>query len=256
MINNWHDYGYKNFEQIKHLITMHKNNLTQKINIIKDDYKNNNNSYCKIVIVSIVASMLFMLANCSGGLYKDNLNNQNQLSGDRSSKFIAFSIFQKPKKIEKLSLQEIRQRAFLDTIAYAEGSKWDICYGGYKANYANKSYPCPRRKLNGITSSAFGAFQILDTTWRANADKDCKSNYNKLCQIKIANKLLKNGGISKLVKTGKITHAIYKSSRIWASMPTSRGKSAYGQPSHKVNKLLGYYNHKVNLYTKKQGGLA
>ena len=245
-----HDMGIKILEKVKPLITMHKNIVKQKINIVKIKNTDNNQIIKKVFIFIIVGLLLISLKSCN---FESTSNKQHH----KPRVFLALAMphLRAKEKPVQLPIAEIRQRAFLDTIAYAEGSKWDICYGGYKANYNSKSYPCPRRRLNGITSSAFGAFQILDTTWRANADKECMHNFSKICQIKIANKLLKSGGISKLIQSGNITPAINKSSRIWASMPTSRGKSAYGQPSHKLSKLLSYYNKKVNLYIAKQGGL-
>lgn len=55
-------------------------------------------------------------------------------------------------------------RAFLDLIAWSEGSDYNILFGGGKfSSYAD--HPNRRIKAGGYTSSAAGRYQILDKTW-------------------------------------------------------------------------------------------
>lgn len=223
------------------------------------------------VCIIIALYMLYSVVVCPFLLFnlkKDNniLRNEiNALKTDlhklkKDNNIIArfnFNVFAKKKKMHNSELQggrsnldpEVNIRALIDTIAESEGGSWHICYGGIKANYS-LPYPCPRRKIGKYISSAYGSFQVLDTTWQALAPKECKKisqNNAQKCQIKVFKKILANRKILNQVNNGNISAIMPVLGKEWASVPDS----PYGQKAKfSKTEFIAKFEDKREKYSK------
>jgi len=140
------------------------------------------------------------------------------------------------------------QRALLDTISFAEGTYTKNREQGYKIMFTGKRFDAPPwkhpEKLNsggGYTSDAAGRYQFLSTTWKRLKLPDFTPNN----QDKGALQLIQNryGAYqSELESKGLTDNLMNKISGEWASFPTLRGASAYGQPVKKADTLRKKYN--------------
>jgi muramidase (phage lysozyme)/murein DD-endopeptidase MepM/ murein hydrolase activator NlpD len=137
--------------------------------------------------------------------------------------------------------------AFLDTIAYAEGTLrpdgYEITYGYEQiTNFDKHPDRVICRKYNGrdLCSSAAGRYQFLTTTWNEYAQPDFTSE----SQDRAAIALLKAKGILPLIEKGNIALAIQKSGSTWASFPHNN----YGQRQLSLKKLLNVYQERKKTY--------
>ena len=150
-------------------------------------------------------------------------------------------------------------RAFLDLIAYGEGTDngiqptkckgYDVICGGKLFSDFSK-HPGVYVKLNPrLTSSAAGRYQILEKFAKHYMKQLRLPDFGPDSQDKIAIQLIKECKALEDIYAGRIHSAIYKCSSRWASMPTkSSGKSAYGQRTEKIDKLIEVF--------KKAGGVV
>ncbi|MBK5008375.1 glycoside hydrolase family 104 protein [Pseudomonas sp. S60] len=136
---------------------------------------------------------------------------------------------------------------FLDLLAWSEGTStikasddgYNVLYGGgLFQGYADH----PRRKLtfpiNGklVTSTAAGRYQFLAGTWDEVVSKyGFHGRFTPEAQDLAAIKKLGERGALQLIKDGRISEAIAKCSKEWASFPGN----TYGQNPHRLEKLLG-----------------
>ena len=137
--------------------------------------------------------------------------------------------------------------AFLDTIAYAEGTfredGYEITYGYERINNLSK-HPdkviC--RQYNGrrLCSSAAGRYQFMPTTWA----EVKQSDFSPESQDKGAIALMKARGILPLVENGQIALAIHKARYTWASFPGN----SYGQRQVQLKDLLDFYEKRKKEY--------
>lgn len=136
----------------------------------------------------------------------------------------------------KLSIEEARVRAFLRVIRVGEGTELDKGYqtlygGNVFSGYADH----PRLKITAgkYTSTAAGAYQILEKTWNELVKKYGFKDFSPENQDRAAIKLLIRRGALDYIKRGDIEHAIRGdgkakgSNKEWASQP----ESPYGQPT-------------------------
>lgn len=150
-----------------------------------------------------------------------------------------------------LLLERSEIKAFLDTIAYAEGT---LHSDGYRTMYGNflfynfRDHP---RKINTailgkkvVKSSAAGRYQILTKTWDGLNNKFNFQNFTPLTQDKAALALAREAGALNLILTGQIDKALVKLNKIWSSLPGA----IYGQPTVKLDKLRTFYNQSVKYY--------
>lgn len=157
-----------------------------------------------------------------------------------------------------LPIDELREhldspavKAFLDTIAYAEGTLHkegyrhmfgDLCCKALKRHPCRIiCAPCGDREL---CSSAAGKYQFLQKTWEHVARKTGIDSFSPLHQDCGAVYLLKKSGALELIKKEEFSGALEKSNKIWASLPGAH----YKQPTksklelHKIFlKQLAYY---------------
>jgi muramidase (phage lysozyme) len=155
---------------------------------------------------------------------------------------------------------EINVKAFLDMIAYGEGMTNEPD-GGYKTIVGYQRFSSYRQHPNKCIyirsirdcSTAAGRYQFLNKTWYRLQSRLRLPDFSPESQDKAAIQLLKDGGILHLIQQGKIDQAIFKSSRIWASMPKSYNNRSYysNQPAKRVQDLRAKYNQFVKEYQKK-----
>lgn len=147
-------------------------------------------------------------------------------------------------------------KAFLDTIAYAEGTDngvqktkdhgYDVLVGG-KLFTDYKDHPriavyIPRA---AVWSTAAGRYQILARTFDYYKGKLGLTDFSPESQDKIAIALITDKGAYTLIQEGYFDDAVKKCCKIWASLPGA----GYGQHELDMNQLR-------KIYVSKGGTLA
>jgi muramidase (phage lysozyme) len=131
-------------------------------------------------------------------------------------------------------------RAFLTMIQYSEGTYgkdgYRKLYGGGLFNDLSK-HPNVRVTKWGITSTAAGAYQILNKTWNEVQAKLKLPDFSPLSQDKAAIELIRRRKALDDVLAGRFAQAIEKCRKEWASLPGA----GYGQNEKNVNSLLAVY---------------
>ena len=142
------------------------------------------------------------------------------------------------------------RRAFLDTLAYAEGTA-NYPNTGYNTMFTGKQfsgYKDHPRKLQSsgrYTSDAAGRYQFLSTTW----DGLGLADFSPANQDKGALKLLAPHVLQAIDK-GDFATAFHGARKTWASLPGA----GYGQPEKKMKTLVGYANTRLEKYKKGEIG--
>jgi len=147
-------------------------------------------------------------------------------------------------------LQKPEVRSYLDTVSYAEGTSGPA---GYQTMFTGKQFdpskgwrhPRQIQKGGGYTSDAAGKYQYLSTTWEGVKKELGLPDFSPQSQDIGALHLLKRRGALDPLLKGDITTAIYKSAPEWASLPTAKGGSYYGQPSKSLKALQDYYQKQL-----------
>ncbi|GKT19563.1 hypothetical protein AVHY2522_22940 [Acidovorax sp. SUPP2522] len=134
------------------------------------------------------------------------------------------------------------QKAFLDMIAFAEGTAgrgddgYNILFGGAEFDgYAR--HPRVYVPFGNTTSSAAGRYQFLARTWDGLAAKLGLPDFGPASQDAGALELIRERGALADVQAGRTVRAINKVARVWASLPGA----GYGQPERRLSALLNAY---------------
>lgn len=135
--------------------------------------------------------------------------------------------------------------AFLDTIAYAEGTPRFSLIEGYDVLVGGKTFDGfddhPRQsvwlKSYNIHSTAAGRYQFLVRTWDDLAKRFHLTDFSPTSQDEAAKQLIRQCRALGLVYDGRIAEAIHACRRIWASLPGA----GYGQRELDTDELLGVY---------------
>lgn len=130
--------------------------------------------------------------------------------------------------------------AFLDMIAWSEGTSGPDGYrtlfgGGTFDSYAD--HPRTVVRASGYASSAAGRYQILAKTWDSLKSKLGLTDFSPDSQDKCAIELIRERGALNDVQAGRVTDAISKVAKVWASLPGA----GYNQPERKLAALLQAY---------------
>lgn len=149
-------------------------------------------------------------------------------------------------------------RAFLDTIAYSEGTFYKYGYhDAFAHHYIDDLEKMERTKYYFTTThgkrqytTAQGRYQYLWESWHRLAKGKCKHSRTKWCQDSVAINDLKARGIYRLIMAGDIRGAMHKSHNCWVSFPPRTGGSKYHQPTRKIDDLLRFYNQRLKTYEK------
>ena len=143
------------------------------------------------------------------------------------------------------SVQERNVAAFLNTIAYAEGTSGPDGYrtlfgGGLFDSYADH----PRQYFNfrnsrgeQLKTSAAGRYQFLARTWDALRAKLNLADFGPAAQDLAAIELIRERGALGDVQAGRFAAAVAKCAPVWASLPGA----GYAQPERKLSALLASY---------------
>lgn len=143
----------------------------------------------------------------------------------------------KIKEMNKVSVAYKNVRAFLIMIQYAEGTYGKDGYkmlygGGYFGDYSK--HPNTKVTKWGITSTAAGAYQILNKTWNELQVRLKLPDFSPLSQDKAAIELIRRRKALDDVYAGRFAEAIAKCRKEWASLPGA----GYGQNEKNVKSLL------------------
>jgi muramidase (phage lysozyme) len=139
----------------------------------------------------------------------------------------------------------VNEKAWLDVIAYAEGT-YGVGDNGYNQTFAYRTFRSyadhPRISITsgGYTSTAAGRYQFLNTTW----DGLNLPDFSPQNQDKGALMLTERRGALGDVQAGNISSALQKCNKEWASFPGS----PYGQPTKSEGELLNFFNRRVQAY--------
>ena len=140
-------------------------------------------------------------------------------------------------------------RAFMDTLAFAEGTRERYNYIFTFATFSSYA-DHPRRVIcaGKLCSTAAGRYQFLSRTWDGLAPGLGLSDFTPPSQEKAALEIIRRAGAYNLVlKSGvyeNFTAALRKLNTTWASLPGS----PYGQPTHPTAELWKAYKASLAKY--------
>lgn len=137
------------------------------------------------------------------------------------------------------------ERAFLDMLAYAEGTSgpdgYRTMFGGRLfdsfADHPRVYTPFTNGRGEQLTSSAAGRYQFLARTWDALQRRLSLPDFGPASQDAAALELVRERGALNDVRAGRLATAIAKVAPIWASMPGA----GYAQPEKKLPTLIAQY---------------
>lgn len=137
------------------------------------------------------------------------------------------------------------ERAFLDMIAYAEGTNgpngYSTLFGGALADNLGDHPRVYKTFTNGrgetLRTSAAGRYQFLARTWDALAASLNLPDFGPQSQDAAALELVRQRGALNDVRAGRTEQAITKCAPVWASLPGA----GYAQPERKLTTLLAQY---------------
>lgn len=143
------------------------------------------------------------------------------------------------------------ERQWLNLISFAEGTwtsqgpKYNIMFGGGQFKDLSR-HPDKVVRTPGYASAAAGAYQFMPGTWGGVAKKLGLRDFGPQAQDLAAIQLMRARGVDPA--TAAITPAnVAKLAPEWASLPTMKGGSYYGQPSKSFSTLANF--------VKKSGGV-
>lgn len=150
---------------------------------------------------------------------------------------------------------ERRVKAFLDTIAAAEGTATPE---GYRTQYTGTKFSsfqdhprqmrCGRRYGKKLCSDAAGRYQFLSTTWDRFAKKFGVKDFSPHNQDLMAIELIREKGALEDIEAGRVEPAVRKLAYIWPSFRRFGGTVDSSLP-----KLEAMYQQNLELYRQ---GLA
>lgn len=144
-------------------------------------------------------------------------------------------------------MNEHNRRAFLDMIAFSEGTYgkgdngYDVLVGGGTFD-SYKDHPRKVMSINMhgqvIRSTAAGRYQILARYYDAYAKELGLKNFGPPAQDAIALQMIKEQKALPSIDAGNIEEAIRRCANIWASLPGA----GYGQHENRMDLLLKKYD--------------
>ena len=144
-------------------------------------------------------------------------------------------------------------KAFLDTIAWAEGTArpdgYRLLFTGAKFSSLADHPREIRCELSGTQrrcSSAAGRYQFLETTWDEVALELGLTDFSPFSQDLAAIELIKRNGALVDVELRRFESAIGKLAPIWASLPGN----GYGQPQKSTKELKAVYQKNIHKYQR------
>lgn len=132
------------------------------------------------------------------------------------------------------------ERAFLDMIAYAEGT---ASANGYRMLFGGRLFDSyadhPRIYIpfRTTTTSAAGRYQILARTWDTLKTRLNLPDFSPASQDAAALELVRERGALNDVRAGRVVQAVGKVAKVWASLPGA----GYNQPERKLSSLVSAF---------------
>jgi muramidase (phage lysozyme) len=136
------------------------------------------------------------------------------------------------------------EQAWLDTIAWAEGTygpqgrRYNITFG-YQPIKDLSRHPDRVVKSGGYASAAAGAYQFMPGTWSPLQKRLGLPDFGPRSQDLAALQLMRDRGVDP-AKDPISAKTLNKLASTWASFPTLKGGSYYGQPSKSLESLLKF----------------
>ncbi len=143
------------------------------------------------------------------------------------------------------------RRALLNTIRYAEGTWLNDSVAGYRVLYGGGRFSDLSRHpeitvRRRYTSAAAGAYQFLPTTWNRAAERLRLRDFRPASQDQAALHLVQQrGALSTFDRQGLSAEVLARLAPEWASLPTLRGESHYGQPVKRREELQRFYEREL-----------
>gem|GEM_PF-7009058 len=138
-------------------------------------------------------------------------------------------------------------RAFLDTIAYAEGTYdpegYRIMFGGDRFDNFDV-HPNVCVPFSDTCSTAAGRYQFLNRTWDSLASDLSLSDFSPENQDIAAVQLIQGEGAFDDIEANRFEEAAGKVANIWASFPGA----GYGQPEKDLQELKQFYEARQSQY--------
>lgn len=135
-------------------------------------------------------------------------------------------------------------RRWLNLISFAEGTygkqgpRYDITFG-YRPIKDLSKHPDQVVRSGGYSSAAAGAYQFMPGTWQRAAQAVKASDFGPRSQDLAALQLMRWRGVDP-DKAPISPETVAKLSGEWASFPTLKGVSAYGQPAKSYEQLAKF----------------
>ena len=140
------------------------------------------------------------------------------------------------------------RRALLNTIRYAEGTWKEGADVGYRVMFGGSlmktldRHPDRINYTSGYASAAAGAYQFMPATWRLAVRALDLVGFGPHAQDQAALYLIQRRGALPLADRGILSKDLAaKLAPEWASFPTLRNRSYYGQPVVKYGRLKRFY---------------
>lgn len=142
-----------------------------------------------------------------------------------------------------------QQRAALNTIRMAEGTYHGGSERGYGTMFGGgqfdwrKGHPDRVVRSGGYASAAAGAYQFMPRTWAGAAKALGLKDFSPESQDRAAIYLAQRRGVD--LNRPLDAAALNKLAPEWASLPTTSGKSYYGQPVKAHRELQAFYSSQL-----------
>jgi lysozyme len=140
------------------------------------------------------------------------------------------------------------RRALLNTIRYAEGTWKEGTDLGYRVMFGGGLMPSLDRHpdrvnyTSGYASAAAGAYQFMPATWGLVTRAMNLPGFGPQVQDQAALYLIARRGALPLADRGELNAELAALlAPEWASFPTLRGSSYYGQPVKRLEELQRFY---------------
>jgi lysozyme len=143
------------------------------------------------------------------------------------------------------SVAEKNRRAFLDMIAYSEGtagpSGYLTMFGGRLMDslevHPHQYFTFTNSRGEQLKTSAAGRYQFLGKTWDSLAAKLGLPDFSPQSQDAGALELIRQRGALPDVDAGRLAVAVQKCAPVWASLPGA----GYAQPERKLYQLAAAF---------------
>lgn len=137
------------------------------------------------------------------------------------------------------------ERAFLDMIAYAEGTAGPDGYRtmfGYRlfdsfADHPRQFFEFTNSRGETLRTSAAGRYQFLARTWDTLKKRLKLPDFGPESQDRAAIELIRERGALSDVRAGRVAAAVVKVAPVWASLPGA----GYAQPERNLSALIATY---------------